>query len=194
MNFYELGSYKKDIMNMFVANEDIVNLVMPTPDDKRFELGDNFLGGKYKTVKNGIEETVELTGHCFDVPFIYASIPDNRNAVFIDTTISRADGESIKEMTVSIEIMCHKTNLKLDTQDRIKYIKKGLSGNRLDMIVQEVGMQLNSSREFGIGRFKVSPRNPVRSYFPNNDYFGKVLTYTCEDFMTDYSKRSLYGN
>lgn len=194
MNFYELGSYKKDIMNMFVANEDIVNLIMPTPDDKRFELGDNFLGGKYKTVKNGIEETVELIGHCFDVPFIYASIPDNRNAVFIDTTISRADGESIKEMTVSIEIMCHKTNLKLDTQDRIKYIKKGLSGNRLDMIVQEVGLQLNSSREFGIGRFKVSTRNPVKSYFANENYFGKVLTYTCEDFMTDYSARSLNGN
>ncbi|HHT97430.1 MAG TPA: hypothetical protein GXZ90_06020 [Clostridiales bacterium] len=194
MNFYELGKYKEKIINMFVANEDIVNLVISKPDDNRFELGDNFLGGKYKAVKDGIEEKVNLIGHCFDVPFIYASIFDNRSAICIDTTISRAEGESIKEMTVSIEIMCHKTNLKLDTQDRAKYIKKGLSGNRLDMIVQEVGLQLNSSREFGIGRFKVSPRNPVRSYFPNNDYFGKVLTYTCEDFMTDYSKRSLYGN
>lgn len=194
MNFRELGSYKKDIIHMFVANENIVNLVMPTVDDNRFEIGDNFLGGEFKTVENGVEKTITLIGHCFDVPFLYTTIPDNRNAIFIDTSISKADGESIKEMVVSIEIMCHKTNLKLNTPDRIKYIKKGLSGNRLDMIVQEIGLQLNSSRDFGIGRFKVSNRNPIKSYFANEDYFGKIMTYTCEDFMTDYAARSLNGN
>lgn len=194
MNFYELGKYKEKIINMFVTNDDIVNLVMPTPDDSRFELGDNFLGGEYKTVSNGIEAIVNLIGHCFDVPFIYASIQDNRNAIFIDSTISKADGESIKEVTITIEVMCHKTNLKMNSQDRIKYIKKGLSGNRLDMIVQEIGLQLNSSNKFGIGKLKISPRNPVKSYFANEDYFGKVLTYTCEDFMTDYAARSLNGN
>lgn len=191
MNFYELGSYKKNIMNMFVANEDIVNLVMPTPNDNRFDLDANFLGGEHKTTKG---EVVTLIGHCFDVPFIYTTLPDNRNAIFIDTIISRANGESVKEMTINIEVMCHKTNLQLSTQDRVKYFKKGLSGNRLDMIVQEIDLQLNSSRKFGIGRFKVSPRNPVKSYFANENYFGKVLTYTCEDFMTDYTARSLNGD
>lgn len=193
MNFYELGKYKEKIINMFVANEDIVDLIMPTLDDNRFEIGENFLGGEYKTVKNGIEETVELIGHCFDVPFIYASIPDNRNAIFIDSTISRAEGESIKEVAITIEIMCHKSNLKLDSQDRIKYVKNGLSGNRLDMAVQCVGLQLNSSNKFGLGKFKISPRSPVKSYFANENYFGKVLTYTCDDFMTDYAARSLNG-
>lgn len=194
MNFYELGKYKEKIMDMFVANEDIVNLTMPTVDDDRFEVGDNFLGGEFRIVENKIVKNVKLIGHCFDVPFIYASILDNRNAIFIDTTIARADGESIKEMVISIEVMCHKTNLKLDSKDRLKYVKGGFSGNRLDMIVQAIGLQLNSSREFGIGRFKASFRNPVKSYFANENYFGKVLTYTCEDFMTDYSERSLNGN
>lgn len=180
---------------MFVANEDIVYLTMPKLDDNRFEIGDNFLGGKYEAVgENGKVEIVELMGHCFDLPFIYALINDNRNAIFIDTIITRANGESIKEMTVIIEVMCHKSNLQLNTQDKNRYFKKGLSGNRLDMIVQEIGLQLNSSRDFGIGRFKVSPRNPVKSYFANENYFGKVLTYTCEDFMADYSKRSLNGD
>lgn len=194
MNFYELGKYKEKITNMFVANEDIVDLIMPIPDDNRFELGDNFLGGKYKTVENGVEQTVELIGHCFDVPFIYATIPDNRNAIFIDSNISRAEGESIKEVTIIIEIMCHKSNIKMDSQDRIKYVKKGFSGNRLDMIVQSVGLQLNSSNKFGLGKFKVATRVPVKSYFANEEYFGKVLTYTCEDFMTDYAARSFNGD
>ena len=194
MNFYELGKYKEKIINMFVANEDLIDLIMPTPDDAQFGTEENFLGGAIKFVEGGVEKTVELIGHCFDVPFIYASIPDNRNAVFIDSTISRAEGESIKEVTITIEIMCHKTNIKMSSQDRNKYVNEGLSGNRLDMIVQKIGLQLNNSNKFGIGKFKISSRNPVKSYFANENYFGKVLTYTCDDFMTDYSQRSLNGN
>ena len=193
MNFYELGNYKEKIMNMFVTNEDIVDLIMPIIDDDRFELADNFLGGEFIVIEDGAETKIKLKGHCFDVPFIYGTISDDRNAIFIDSTISRADGESIKEVIMQIEIMCHKTNLKMERQDRVKYFKKGLSGNRLDMIVQAVGLQLNSSNDFGIGKLKIAPRNPVKSYFANEEYFGKVLTYTCEDFMTDYATRSLNG-
>jgi hypothetical protein len=194
LNFKELGTYKDKIISMFAANEDIIDLIMPTLDYDRFEVSDNFIGGEFQTVENGIVKNVILKGHCFDTPFIYSSITDSRNCICIDTNISNADGESIKEMSITIEVMCNKANLQMDSESRMKYVTKGLSGNRLDMIVEEIGLQLNSSRQFGIGKFKPAIRNPVHSYFPNEDYFGKVLTYTCSDFMADYAERSLNGH
>jgi hypothetical protein len=195
LDFYELGSYKEKIEKMFVTNPDIVDLTMPILDDSRFEIGDNFLGGEfqYKDTNSGAIENVTLIGHYFDVPFVYSSITDVRNLICIDTSISRADGETIKEITVSIEVICNKDNIKLSSADKLKYLNKYV-GNRLDMIVEAIGLQLNSSRKFGLGRLKPSSRNPVRSYFPSEKYFGKILTYTCDDFLTDYAARSLNGS
>lgn len=193
MNFYELGKYKDKITSMFVANADIVDLVMPKSDDIRFSIEDNFLGGNFQAVSGGIEEKVQLIGHCFDVPFVYSMVKDARNIICLDTVVSMAEGEAIKEITVTISVMCHKTNIKLDSATKVKYFKKNLSGNRLDMIVQEVGLILNGSKNFGLGRFKLSPRKPMQSYYANEDFFGKIITYTCEDFMTNYAERSLNG-
>lgn len=195
MNFFELGDYKKKLIDMFVADEDIVDLVMPILDDIRFEAGDNFLGGQINTIKDGVVETVDLKGHCFEVPFIYSSVTDARNCICLDNIISGANGEAIKEMTVTIEIMCHKTNLRLDSTTNTKYYKKGLSGDRLDMIVQKIGLLIEqNNKEFGLGKFKLKPNNPMKSYYPNENFFGKVLIYTCDAFMTDYAKRSLNGD
>ena len=68
-----------------------------------------------------------------------------------------------------------------------------LAGNRIDMAVEVIGRLLNGSKKFGLGRLQPIPNRPVTSYSPNNEFFGKVLHYICDDFRTDYAERSVNG-
>lgn len=197
MDFKELGSYKEQIRRMFISNPLLIELVMPIPDSDLVEIEDNFLGGDFqireRNPDTGIYETriLSLIGHLFDVPFIYATVQNGRNAICMDSFVSKISGESINEVTVQLFIMCHKSNIKFSDADRIKYRKLGFYGNRLDCIVQEIGKTINGSRNFGIGKMLPAPNNAIVPYTPNNNFFGKVITYKCSDFMTDYAEKSL---
>ena len=59
--------------------------------------------------------------------------------------------------------------------------------NRLDIAVAILGDIINGSKEFGIGQLNPIPYNPVKAYYPSQDYFGKILNYSCDDFMKDYT-------
>lgn len=196
MDFKELGSYKEQIKRMFISNPLLIELVMPIPDSDKVEIEDNFLGGNFqireRNPDTGVYETklLSLIGHLFDVPFIYATISDARNTICMDTNIIKTSGEAISEVSVQLFIMCHKSNIKFSDADKIKYRKLGFYGNRLDCIVQEIGKTVNGSRKFGIGKMLPAPINPIISYTPNDNFFGKVITYRCSDFMTDFSKRA----
>ena len=92
-------------------------------------------------------------------------------------------------MSVVIEIMAHKNSLQLDSETRMKYKKLGYIGrNRIDIAVAILGDILNGSKDFGIGKLVPTPSVPTQSYFPNNDFWGKILRYSCTDFMKDYTK------
>lgn len=162
---------------------------MPDLDDSRFDKIENFLGGEYQFGK----EIVKLKGRLFDVPFIYSTITDSINSICLDTNIEK-DNVSTKEMSITFNVMCHKSNLKLDNDIKTKYRKLGYTGNRLDIIVAILGDILNRTDKIkNIGQLIPKVYNPVASYFPNSDFFGKVMSYTCSDFMMDYSSRSLNG-
>lgn len=190
--FRALGVYKEKLFRLLVNSELsdlLIDILMPTLDDDRFDKVENFLGGEFSYNTDTGTEIVKLQGHLFDVPFIYNTITTASNVICIDTNISK-NTSSLKEMSTTISILCQKDSLLLDSNTRLKYKKLGYIGrNRLDIAVAILGDILNGSKKFGIGKLNPVPYNPVKSSFPNNDYFGKILDFICSDFMTDYGKR-----
>ena len=190
-----LGNYKSElfkvIWNSGEKSELLVDLIMPTLDDDRFDKQDNFFGGEFDIVVGGKKEHVKLKGRLYNVPFIYTTITETINVICIDTNVLE-NSTSTKKMSVTIDLMCHKDNLEItDSKIKAKYRKAGYVGNRLDIATALLGDILNHSKELGnIGELVPRRHNPVSSFFPNKDFFGKVLEYTCSDFMIDYAKRS----
>lgn len=198
--FRALGAYKNDLFKLLTnvgenkLCEYLIDILMPVMEDDRLDKVTNFVGspveGSVVYNEDGDEETVRLKRHLYDVPFVYTTVTDTRNVICIDTNISRSN-QSIKEMDINIYVMCHRQSLELDYETRTKYRKLGYIGrNRLDIAVALIGDILNGSSDFGIGHLRPNQMSPVRSYFPNNDFFGKVITYTCSDFMVNYSEKS----
>ena len=197
--FKSLGEYKDLLFQLLMMSGEksdlLMDIVMPSLDDDRFDKIDNFLGGEHEEYnKEGKLEIVKLQGRLFDVPFIYSTVENTINTICIDTNI-RSCNPNTKEMVITLNVMCHKDNLKLDRETKRKYRALGYTGNRLDIMVALIGEILNYSKEanLGIGTFVPLPHNPVTPDFPNSNFFGKTMIYTCSDFMVDYAQRSLDG-
>lgn len=197
--FKSLGEYKDLLFQLLMMSGEksdlLMDIVMPSLDDDRFDKIDNFLGGEYEEYnKEGKLEIVKLQGRLFDVPFIYSTVENTINTICIDTNIRNCN-QNTKEMIITLNVMCHKDNLKLDINTKRKYRALGYTGNRLDIMVALIGEILNYSKEvnLGIGTLIPLPRNPITPDFPNSNFFGKTMIYTCSDFMVDYAQRSLDG-
>lgn len=204
--YKSLGDYKGLLFKLLLYSGEksdlLIDITMPKLDDERLDRYDNFLGGEHDIyVGSGKTQTVEhvkLQGRLFDVPFIYSTVTNTINVICIDTNISSCNPNT-KEMVITLNVMCHKDNLELDTETKRKYKKLGYKGNRLDIMVALIGEILNYSKENGkksgiqIGTLNPIPRNPVIPDYPNNNFFGKTMTYICSDFMVDYAQRSI-GN
>ena len=197
--YHALGSYKEELFQLILMHELselLIDILMPVIEDDRFDKIDNFVGGNYEYYGSDGIEKVKLKSHLFDVPFIYSTVTNTINVICIDTNISSCNPNT-KEMVITLNVMCHKDNLELDTETKRKYKKLGYKGNRLDIMVALIGEILNYSKENGkksgiqIGTLNPIPRNPVIPDYPNNNFFGKTMTYTCSDFMVDYTQRSI---
>lgn len=179
----KLATYKEDLINIFMNDSLVQGLVMPVWEDNTFSEKQNWRGGTY-TNKNGI--TKELIGHCFDVPFIDTTLSKEIAAIFIEDTISELKENSIQSMSLQIMIICHKKMLYLDNESRKSFESIGYYGNRVDMLVQVINsifLQSNKkSDKFGIGKLRLDTRNPVRTYVPNSEFYGRVMNYTIYDF------------
>lgn len=189
--YHALGTYKNEICKLLLQHELselLIDILMPTLHDERFDKSDNFRGGDYTYKINNQEEKVKLIPHIYDVPFIYTTVTDTRNVICVDTNISK-NSQSTKEMFIAIYVMCHKDLLQIDSETEKKYKNIGYIGkNRMDIAVAIIGDILNGSNKFGIGQLSPTLSNPTQSYFPNSTFWGKILQYTCSDFMQDYKK------
>lgn len=195
--FKSLGEYKNLLFQLLMLSGEksdlLMEIVMPTLDNDKLDKYDNFLGGEFEIYNSdGDREIVKLQGRLFDVPFIYSTVENTINTICIDTNV-RSCNQNTKEMVITLNVICHKDNLKLDYETKRKYKKLGYTGNRLDIIVSLIGEILNYSKdsELGIGVLIPFPRNPIVPDYPNNNFFGKTMNYICSDFMVDYSQRSL---
>ena len=189
--YHALGSYKDKLFQLLLKDEKselLMDVMMPVIEDDRFDKIDNFLGGSFEYYDDGKLQYIDLKRHLFDVPFIYATVTDTRNAICIDTEMVSCS-QTLKEMRVIINVMCHKESLELDVKTRLKYKKLGYIGrNRLDIAIAIIGDIVNRSTEFGIGKLSPSRYEPVKSYYFSDEFFGKILTYTCTDFMKNHTE------
>ena len=102
--YHALGSYKYELFQLIMKHElseFLIDILMPSIEDDRFDKIDNFIGGLFEYHGSDGIERVNLKSHLFDVPFIYSTVTDTRNVICIDTNISRC-GNTLKEMSVVI--------------------------------------------------------------------------------------------
>lgn len=181
-----LGNFKDTMMNILFNFEDVRRLTMPRLDDDRFDESDNFFGGalEWTNPTDGLIERVNLSGHCFDVPYIDETIIDNRALITLESYVTRIEGEHIKEVALDIFAFSNKSFIHMPVSEKAFYIKKGYSGNRVDMMISAIELAIKQrSREFGIGKIMLAPRNPVVPYEPQKDFYGKKITFLCSDFF-----------
>ena len=198
--YKSLGAYKDLLFKLLMfsgeKSELLMDIAMQTLDDDRLEKYENFIGGEYEFYTgSGKEQKVEhikLQGRLFNVPFIYTTVTEAINVICMDTNIKSVNPNT-KELVITLNVMCHKDCLNLDTATKRKYKALGYTGTRLDIMVALIGEILNYSKQsnIGIGTLVPISYNPITSNYPNTDYFGKNMIYTCSDFMIDYAKLSV---
>lgn len=197
-NYYDplsdTGRIKDSLMSLFCGLEDLTHLVMPTLDNENFTFEENWYGGKYDKNIYGDAETVNLTGHCFDTPYIEGAMPDNRCAIFIETYLTKVENRHIKEVGVDIAVVCHKDSIKLSNEDTTYYNSIGIYGNRIDSAVQVINSSIlnhetmNMIQEnYSIGGMNLSEKNSLKQYASGTNFYGKCLSYT---YQTFYQRKS----
>lgn len=186
-DLYSLGRYKDIMMDIFYQSEDIRNLTMPVLDDARFDLQANFFGGKelaYSNPDTGSTEYVTLPGHCFDVPYLDQSLTEERAVILLESLITRIEGPRIKEVEIDVYALSHKSFIHLSAAEKSSYLKKGYSGNRVDMMAAAIELAVKErAREFGIGKIRLNSQNPILPYETENSFYGKKLSFLCSDFF-----------
>ena len=167
---------------------------MPELDNENFDITDNFFGGEkleYYNPSTGSTEYVDLLGHCFDVPYIKPTITDTRAIICMETYITKLDSESIKEVAIELYVYSHKNFITMPRAESAKYKKRGYAGNRIDMLMSAIELSIkNRAYDFGIGKIALTANAPISSYEPNNDFYGKRMSFLCSDFFIKPKNRS----
>lgn len=181
-----LGSFKDNMLNILYMSEDVRNLTMPVLDDARFDEHDNFFGRKeipYYNPDTQETEYVDLTGHCFDVPYIDSTITDVRAIITLESFITKINGTHVKEVELDIFAFSHKALIHMSDTEKVSFSNRGYSGNRVDMMVSAIHSAVKKhAYDFGIGKIMLNTRNPVTPYMPNQDFYGKKISFLCSDF------------
>lgn len=185
----DTGSLKTCLMSLFGNTKDIARLIMPAPDDNTFTWEQNWYGGSFDKNTGGRTETVKLTGHCFDIPYMEGIITDNRCAVFIESCLAKITSQRIRETKVEICVMCHKDSLRLSDEDMEYYNAKGIYGNRVDSALQMIHTTIikpetmdGMIKKYSIGNMNLSEENPLKPHTAGNGFYGKCLSYTYQSF------------
>jgi hypothetical protein len=190
-----MGGIKEAYGALFLQNDDIRSLVMPTLDDER--LGDeaNWYGGAYNVREKGVTSRVELKGHCFYVPYIKDSLADNRTVICMESYVTTAYTGQIKDIIFMINVFAAKSGIDMQTEDdRIlldKMKSRGYTGNKIDMIVSAICQTVDTTKvikdasgkiAYGIGKATLLQREPILAYQPNYNFYGKQIFYNIVDF------------
>lgn len=198
LTYRALGGIKDAYKKIFLADDDLREIVMPTDSelyDKRFSPEANWLGGRYTCRNNGKTETVELTGHCFDVPYVRDTITDNRIVICMDTYLDRTHYSTTKTINVMINVLANKDGCVVLTDSDRRFLAKmrarGYTGNRLDMAIAAIARCVTEAHEikddnlrctYGIGGAIFSNRDGMTLYQPNVYFSGKQLIFSVSDF------------
>lgn len=190
-----MGGIKEAYGALFLQNDDIRSLVMPTLDDERLGNEANWYGGIYNIRTNGATERITLQGHCFDRPYVKDTINDNRMVICMESYVTTAYTGQIKDVVFMVNVLSAKSGIDTLTEEDKALLDKmkarGYTGNKIDMVVSAVCQIIDTTREikdennkvnYGIGNAILSQREPIIAYQPNWNFYGKQIFYTLADF------------
>ncbi len=60
------------------------------------------------------------------------------SAIFVETYLTKAVSQRIKEVGIDICVLCHKDSIGLSESDKEYYQSKGIYGNRIDSSIQVI--------------------------------------------------------
>lgn len=193
---WEFGAFKDTLQLLFMNDDLITRLVMPELDDSNFSYEQNWKGGSYTVDKYGKNHQSTLVGHCFTYPYIEETVRDTRTFICMETTATLIPNRRIKNISLQIFVYSHHDILNLSNEESAYFVKKGLAGNRCDMVMMAINrLMFNQEigRSFGIGSVDFADRYPISTNVPNNKYYGRVLSYVISDFFITPKVKEVLG-
>ena len=169
-------------MDLLIADQDIVDLIIPKPVDG-YDMDTQLFGSnEFKNSQGGLL----FEGHIF--PFIYTDGTNEkaRTFVLIDDEVSKVESNGVfKYVPIYIHVFTHKSLVALSNAEKVKYKKKGYFGTcRTDVLSTAIDNIFNKNSVFGIKRLELKSAG---IYKPSNDYYGRTLIYyaKCENIGGD---------
>jgi len=195
---WELGAFKEMLCTLFMANKEITDLVMPVLDDKDFTFEENWFGGTHEKTINGEHKKVNLQGHCLMTPFIEGVVSSSKTFICMETYCEKVTAKNIKNLSFQIYIYAHRDSIRISKEEKQKYYGLGYAGNRCDIITMAINrclMNENVKSKFGIGNLAFdNEHRPIGTHVPNNNYYGRVLSYIVPDFYITSKMRREFIN
>ena len=197
---WELGGFKEMLCHLFMANKEITDLVMPVLDDSDFTFEENWLGGTYTRTVAGKEKKANLQGYCLTYPFIEGVVSSAKTFIAMETYCQTTSAKNLKDISLQIYIYAHRDSVRITNEEKNKYYDLGYAGNRCDIIMMAINRCLlnrDIKSRFGIGDLSLDENNrnrPVSTHIPNNNYYGRVLSYYIHDFYVTSDMRREYVN
>lgn len=153
---YDIGACKQELFSSFINDPDICELLFNkkayTDDDRENLFYSQIFPYLYVGDEDEVAQTKTLSYLCYEVE-------------------PEFDTGTIKKMRLIVWAYCHK--------DIMRYNKKGYYGTRVDILADMVERKLRDSYDFGIGKPELIS---VKHFFPNTQYYGRVLIYDVPDF------------
>lgn len=175
--------YKYKIINLLLKNKKFIQLVSPKESDcQDLDIIDVMLGGKW--LING--EWYTEQGYIFDHDFVDDTVKEKKTFVFVDVDIPSVHKNIFMDFNLYVFVFTDKSLVRLNqwsspTSQEVKemgYFATDNYGNRIDALCDCIDETLNENEKiYGLGDVTPNPRNHLSTYRPNNQYYGKCLSY-----------------
>lgn len=129
----ELVDYKNKIVNIIESSQSVMSLLV----------GQQNVDMSSDIVYNAYENQI------FDYSFVMDTQLSEKSFLLIEAETRKRPNDTIKNMVVYVQVICHKDNMKLNGF-------KGVKGNRRDNLARQVTNVLEGRKDFGIGRLMFS--------------------------------------
>lgn len=182
-NLYTAADYKFKIINLLLKNKNFIKLISPEESEcPELDIVDVLLGGKWYI--NG--EWYTEQGYIFDHDFVDDTIKEKKTFLFVDVDIPSVQKGMFMDFNLYVFVFTDKTLVRLNqwsspTAREVKdmgYFATDTFGNRIDALCDCIDGILNGNENlYGLGDVESNPRNHLSTYRPNNQYYGKCLSY-----------------
>lgn len=157
-NLDNLINFPRMILNHIASSKILRELITNKINASIEDLEDN--DGNYK--------------YMFDYDYVDDSTSEEKLYICLDVLPSDVTNSHITEMSIVINVICHKDYMQLDNK-----IFKGIKGNRRDNVIRYIDTLMNGNNNFGIGKVELMSVSPITV---SKRYTGRALVYYVYDF------------